>query len=259
MEVLKNYGLKTNTANTREEKLEELLKSKTQELDQFAQIVAHDLKTPLSGIVAMAELFRLEYTEQLDDQANEWITMILDRTHNLAEMINSVYDFSKAGNEDSTIVTFSIKDLMADLVSSLSLPIALSLETPKHYPVITGRYKQLKQVLYYLLDNAIKFHDKSSGSINLSIQDDGDFLTISVTDDGPGIPLQYHDLIFGVFKVADEDQPIDGSGVGLTIAKKIVGVNGGQIGLRSEFGEGSEFWFTWPKDALEMDKSSLNV
>ncbi|MBO6794981.1 MAG: HAMP domain-containing histidine kinase [Balneolaceae bacterium] len=252
MEVVKKYRLTTDTAKTREEKLEELFKAKTQELDQFAQIVAHDLKTPLSGIVAMAELFRLEYTEQLDDQANEWITMILDRTHNLAEMINSIYDYSKAGNEGNTIVTFSLEDLIADLVNSLSFPNALTLETPKHFPVITGRYEQLKQVLYYLLDNAIKFHDKTSGIIDLSIREEGDFLTISVSDNGPGITPQYHDLIFGVFKVANEEQPKDGSGVGLTIAKKIVDFNGGQIGLKSEYGEGSEFWFTWPILATEL-------
>jgi signal transduction histidine kinase len=98
-----------------------------------------------------------------------------------------------------------------------------------------------------LISNAIKHHDRKEGHIELEVEDRGGLFDFAVKDDGPGIPAQFHDEIFKIFRTLKPRDQVEGSGMGLAIVRKHIDISGGSIWLESTEGEGSTFRFTWPK------------
>jgi signal transduction histidine kinase len=105
----------------------------------------------------------------------------------------------------------------------------------------------LQQIFMNLIGNAIKHHDKGSGSIQVTVRDDGDCYAFEVIDDGPGIPAQFHDQIFKMFQTLKPRDRVEGSGMGLAMVRKNIEVFGGALQMESAEGQGSLFRFTWPK------------
>jgi signal transduction histidine kinase len=116
----------------------------------------------------------------------------------------------------------------------------------------------LQQILINLISNAIKHHDKKEGRIEVSVQDLGAMFRFSVKDDGPGIPEQYHEQIFGMFQTLKPRDQVEGSGMGLAMVRKHVDVAGGVLTLESDVGEGSTFSFTWPKQDINKQKPTYS-
>jgi signal transduction histidine kinase len=107
----------------------------------------------------------------------------------------------------------------------------------------------LSQVFANLISNAIKHHDRSEGTLKISVQEKGEFYEFALRDDGPGIAPEDHDKIFTIFQTLKPSENNESTGVGLSIVQKILGTEGGTIRLDSQFTEGATFYFTWPKQA----------
>jgi signal transduction histidine kinase len=128
------------------------------------------------------------------------------------------------------------------------VPDGFSVEAGGGFEGISLYRLPLQQILYNLVNNAIKHHDKKSGLIRVDIEDAGNAYLFSVSDDGPGIDPQYHQKIFEMFQTLKPRDQKEGSGMGLAIVKKILTTCGGRIVVESEPGKGTTFKFTWPKN-----------
>ncbi len=225
------------------------LEEKNSQLGQFAHIVSHDLKNPLSNIWSLVQLVKEEHSDEMNADLERLCSYIEDSSKHSIDLISSILEYSRAGNEKIKITSFNLKELLDHIKSFIEIPDRFDVQYDTDFPIITGSYIQLEQVLSNLIGNAIKYHDKNEGLINVEFEQSGkNEIKILVTDDGPGIKETYHESIFNLFETVSGTKREDSTGIGLAIVKKLVEQSGGKIGLISDLGKGSTFWFTWPVD-----------
>lgn len=223
----------------------ELTKSNEQ-LDEFAYIVSHDLKAPLRAISTLTDFLAEDLEDKLDDDNEEHLKLLKSRVLRMDALINGVLEYSRIGRKEvlkeEIDTTLMLNQLREDL-SQPNFKIVIVGSMPNvFYPKV-----QLQQIFQNLISNAIKYHDKEHGAINILYHDKDQFHQFTVKDDGPGIEKQYHNKIFTIFQTLQARDKVESTGIGLSIVKKIINENKGEIWVESELGKGSEFHFTLPK------------
>jgi signal transduction histidine kinase len=220
---------------------------------EFLANVSHELRTPLNSILGFADL--LKDAANHDAKAARYLQNILSSGRNLLDLINDLLDLAKieAGRMEIRSEPLSLNDLFEGLTSVLK-PLSeqknlvlLSTVAPD-VPIIETDPAKLQQVLYNFLSNAIKF-SPAGARIDLRAQRDEDGgVRVLVTDRGPGIPTEQHQLIFEKFRQIDASHTRihSGTGLGLAISKELITLLGGTIGVDSTPGRGSTFWVVLP-------------
>ena len=220
------------------------LELRNQELNRFSYVVSHDLKAPLRAIANLSEWIEEDLAEAIDPTIHKHLDLMRSRVHRLEALIDGLLEYARVGNTQTSLETFSVEDLLTEIVDSLGIPSSFTIELPSALPPITTNRTLLHQVLANLIGNASKHHHRPDGRIRLSVAPTPDLWEFTVADDGRGIAPEYQDRIFGIFQtLADPDKK--NTGIGLSIVKKIVEERGGKISLDSQLGEGCTFHFTW--------------
>ena len=227
---------------------EKALKNKTMELDQFAHIVSHDLKAPLSQSKLIVHLLEKRLrSETANREILELFDMLIISTNHMSDLIDSIQRYSKSGYLDQKLTSFQADSLFDEVVDDLPVPPNMVVTYGRDLPVIYANRQKLYQVLFQLVSNAIRFHHKANGNIEIKFEELEEFYSFEIIDDGPGIPEDYHQSIFEIFNRINLRSHKSGSGVGLSIARKLVEEGGGILSLDSKVGTGSNFRFIWPK------------
>ncbi len=240
IEDLKNSRLEAEAANRAK--------------SDFLATMSHEIRTPMNGVLGMTELL---LNTELTQKQREYAEMVCASGHNLLSLINNILDFSKieALRLELESSQFSLKELVNETIRLFSVlskekDIKLTCEIEPGIPsVINGDGTRLRQILLNLLGNAIKFTSNGQVSFNIKTVDDEPEdikLLFSISDTGIGIPLHIQEKLFRPFTQADSSttRRFGGTGLGLTISRQLVNMMGGDIGLESEEGRGSTFWFT---------------
>ncbi|GMR20193.1 MAG: hypothetical protein BMS9Abin36_0788 [Gammaproteobacteria bacterium] len=222
------------------------LRKTNEELDQFAYIVSHDLKAPLRAIKNLATWIEEDLGDDIDDTIKDHMSLMNNRVKRMDSLIMAVLEYSRVGRVAVEIEEVDILQLIKDVVSDIAPGKGMSIKLPETTDIFKTKKILLYQVLLNLLSNATKYHDRERGKIEVSVTDAGDVYEFVVQDDGPGIPQAYQDKVFGIFQTLQARDKVESTGIGLSIVKKIIEEQGGDIWLESE-DRGSRFVFTWPK------------
>jgi signal transduction histidine kinase len=227
---------------------------------QFLANISHDLRTPLTAVITHAEILRDGILGDLSPQQMESVRGIISGGRQLLTQVGEILTYARGAANQLTLVAtrFAIRDVL-EQVSVLNESLlkkkllSLSVETDPMLPRIMADREKIAHVVGNLLGNAIEF-TPSGGRVWVRAsrwQVDGPAtLLVEVGDTGPGIATEHHDLIFREFAQVDStpSRPHHGTGLGLTIARKLVELHGGDIWLESDLGRGSRFFFTIPID-----------
>ncbi|WP_178985981.1 sensor histidine kinase [Winogradskyella helgolandensis] len=226
------------------------LEEKNKELERFAYIAAHDLKSPLINIASLAELFLADYKLQIDSDGIELLEMIIKSSDNLKELINGLLDYSRSDTILKQKKThIDLEKLKSEIEGLFNFDHNLKLVLNSSLTQIETNKTVVHHILMNLVSNAIKYNDKSNVEIELGVSETQTHYEFFVKDNGPGIATTNHNKIFNIFeKVAKQDRfGHVGNGIGLATVKKIVEKSDGKITIESELNHGAKFIFTLKK------------
>lgn len=231
------------------EELVIMLNQRNEDLERFAYVAAHDLKTPIVNIMNMGHLFRRMFGQSLDERGGEILDIITDSARNLSSLVDGLLDYSKCDKvlqEKKQVIYIGDikKEIAAMFYNNPEVTITLNSKVEK----ITINKTALSQILTNLVSNAVKYNNKTSTEIEIGIAENGSQYEFYLQDNGPGIPPEHHKNVFTIFEVlSPEDRyGMRGNGIGLATVKKLIDQMGGNIELRSEPGKGACFYFTIP-------------
>lgn len=219
------------------------------ELEQFAYVASHDLQEPLRMVTSYVQLLARRYTGKLDADADDFIAYAVDGAARMQKLITDLLAYSRVGRKGNpfapTDCEIILNESMANLQEAIKENQAIITHDP--LPTVPADPAQLTQLFQNLIGNAVKFHRKELPQIHISAQlREGEWV-FSVRDNGIGIDPQYLDRIFIIFQRLHGKKEYSGTGIGLSIAKKIVERHGGRIWVESKVGQGATFYFSIPK------------
>jgi len=245
-----------------EQSLTELLKkvkSTNQELKDFASIVSHDLKTPLRGIRTIADWVLTDYGDKLGEDGKEQMNLLLERVERTYSLIDGVFQYLRVGRVEEKREHVNLNKFVPEVIDMAVPPENIEITVENELPSIECEEIHIMQVFQNLLSNAIKYMDKPKGQIKIGCVEDDGFWKFSVADNGPGIEEKHFERIFKMFQALSTRDDFEGTGIGLTVAKKIVELYGGKIWVESKSGEGSIFFFTLPKEEMGVNNEKLEA
>jgi signal transduction histidine kinase len=218
-----------------------------EELEQFAYVTSHDLKAPLRGIANLAAWLEEDLREKLTETTREQLGLLRDRVLRMNALIEGLLEYSRIGKAAQSMTNVDTGELLAEIIDSLSPPDGVTIDVAANMPTLHTDRLHLYQVFSNLISNSIKHRKDEQGHTAVTAQEQGEYYEFTVTDDGPGIPPEYHDRIFMMFQTLAVHDYGSNTGIGLALVKKIVQEHGGSITLESAEGTGATFRFSWPK------------
>ena len=219
------------------------------ELERFAYVASHDMQEPLRMITSFLQLFRKKYQEKIDDTAEQYLHFVMDGADRMKRLITDLLEYSRIGSNKGVAESIDINQLMKEVQEVFVNRIAECEATIvcKDLPVIMGNKTQLFQLFQNLVGNALKYIGKEKPIVIVSGQEEDNHFLFSVEDNGIGIKPMFFDKIFVLFQRLHHKHQYSGTGIGLSVCKKIVEKHGGKIWVTSEPDKGSTFYFTISK------------
>jgi signal transduction histidine kinase len=236
----------------------------------FLASMSHELRTPLNAIIGFSEVLLARFFGELNEKQDDYLKDIHSSGRHLLNLINDVLDLSKveAGRMDLELASFDLPSALADAMTlvrerAMKHGIVLDLTVEPGLGTVTADERKFKQILLNLLANAVKF-TPDGGRIGVAARREGGDIRVAVTDTGIGIAPGDQAAVFEEFRQVGTDytKKQEGTGLGLALTRRFVELHGGRIGVASEVGRGSTFWFTLPdrqaalQEALPLDPAA---
>lgn len=229
-----------------EQQAAELVRS-NRDLEQFAYVASHDLQEPLRKVASFCQLLQRRYQGQLDERADQYIAFAVNGAQRMQRLINDLLAFSRIGRVTTGFTEVDLDHLVSDEVAQLDLDPSQAEVTWSDLPVVHGEEPLLATLFSNLIGNAMKFRRPGEPArVHLSGRRVGEQWEISCVDHGIGIEAEYADKVFVIFQRLHPREAYPGTGIGLSIAKKIVEYHSGTIWLDSTYTDGAAIRFTLP-------------
>ena len=226
------------------------LEDKNQELERFAYIAAHDLKSPLINISSLAEIFIEDYKLNIDAEGLKLLELIISSADSLRDLVDGLLSYSKSdGFLKEGKSTINLQKLTTEIAQLFNLDHHVNMVLKSFLEAVHVNKIAIHHILMNLVSNAIKYSDKDDVFIEMGVEETNTHYKFFVKDNGPGIAANDQTKIFELFtKVANQDKFGQvGHGIGLATVKKIVKKLGGKISVTSELGQGAMFNFSIKK------------
>lgn len=234
-------------------KMQKELKAAQKEMDEYTYVISHDLKEPLRGIEAFSKFLVDDYRDKLDEEGRHRIDVIRNSALRMQRLINDLLKFSRLGQQKNPMAPVGLNAMLMHV--RLNLQFALDAKKVdlrvEKLPTVVCDATAMTEVFHNLISNAIKYNDKPSPVVEVGCTEKPGSQTgemdyeFYVRDNGMGIKAEYFEKIFQIFQRLQRDD--EGTGIGLTIVKRVVEWHGGRVWVESEYGKGTTFHFTLPK------------
>jgi PAS domain S-box-containing protein len=229
------------------ERTAELARS-NRELDQFAYVASHDLRSPLRAIDHLASWISEDAAHLLPESSQEHLVKLRGRIKRMDNLLNDLLAYSRAGRHHHPVELVETSVLVENVVDLLSPLEGFVVTVADPLPTLLTERVPLETIFRNLIGNAIKHHDRpQEGRVIISAQHQSNFVEFTVADNGPGIDVAFHERIFEIFQTLHPRDQVEGSGVGLSLVRRLVESYGGRVWLESSRGRGATFRFTWPQ------------
>ena len=226
------------------------LKTSFAELERFAYIVSHDLQEPLRMVSSFLKLLEQKYKGELDATAQKYIHFAVDGSDRMKRLINDLLEYSRTGTNTDIAEDTNMNEVMQEVMMVLhnSIREQHAVVEVDRLPVLHNTSKiQMFQLMQNLISNALKYHSERKPLIKIGARLAGEAWVFSIKDNGIGIDPKFAEKIFIIFQRLHSKTEFSGTGIGLSICKKIVEKHGGKIWVESTPGKGSTFYFSIPK------------
>ena len=237
------------------------LKNTNLELERFAYIASHDLKSPLRSIMSFVGIFEKRYGHQFDEQGKEFLQIINSNADQMHHLIEDILEYSQSNDR----VARKEKVVMNKLLEQISDQIHAQNNYPDgkilygELPNIDSDFTLLKQIFQNLIENGLKYNDSPHKIISIQYLEKEEELYFRIKDNGIGMEEEYLEKIFEMFQRLHTQNEYQGTGIGLAICKKTVEQLGGKIWVSSKIGEGSIFHFSLPKSFLWKETEQVEL
>lgn len=235
-------ALEVFKANARE------LRRSNEELQKFAYVASHDLRSPLLAIKNLAEWTMEDAGDTLSPEGRSNLEMMLQRVERLSSLLSDLLEYAQAGQAETNVAAIDVRKTVLDLAELVDPSGQFELKFSGDVQTIETHATPLRQILLNLINNATKHHDRDHGEIAVDVRTIGPRIQFAVSDDGPGIDPDYHDRVFGLFETLKSRDEVEGSGLGLAIIRKLIEFHGGTITVTSDPQQtrGTTFTFDFP-------------
>ncbi|MCA9241155.1 MAG: hypothetical protein KDA37_13185, partial [Planctomycetales bacterium] len=246
LEQLRRETAALTLANEKAKKLAMLLSKSNEELEQFAYVASHDLQEPLRKISSYCQLLEEEQSDRLTEEGKGYLKVVTSGADRLRRLVQDLLVFSRITTHGRPLAATNAEACFELALDNLEIAIRESNARITHDPLpkVLADEGQLTQVLQNLIANAIKYRSQAAPTIHVGVLAQGEACEIYVEDNGIGIEQRFHERIFRVFQRLHNRRDYDGTGIGLSLCKRIVERCGGSIRVESTPGEGSRFAFT---------------
>lgn len=235
------------------------INNRYEELENFAYIVAHDLKSPLNGIIGSAEILKLNFIDKINDDGKQFLQNISLASKRMSTLISDLLEFARAGSVEFTKEPISINKMLDEIETEIRYTLNernVTFVIQNNLPSCICDPVRFSQVWRNLISNSIKYNNKTSPRIEIGLNNDHsqNSYCFFLKDNGIGIEESCFEKIFMPFQRAVRDNQYEGTGIGLAIVKRVIEFHRGQIWVESKINEGTTFYFTIPKLSDESIK-----
>lgn len=221
------------------------LEASNKGLQEYAHIVSHDLKSPLRSVSALATWMYEDYKDSLDENGRYNLRMMQEKIEGMDKLISGILKYSTVNNDVLDNTEVDVNEVIQEIKEIIFIPEHVTIKTKKKLPQIKADKTKIHQLFQNFLSNAVVNIDKEEGLVVVDYKEHPEYWEFSISDNGVGIPEEYHEKIFQIFQSIGNNER--STGIGLSIVKKIIDRYNGKIWLDSQIGEGTTFYFTLQK------------
>ena len=250
--IEENITKKKELEQQREILIESLAKS-NKELEDYAAIVSHDLKSPLRSIHSLISWIKEDNEKELNNQTLEYFSLIENKVEKMDHLIEGILTYAKIDKIVQETEKVNIHDVIQNIINIIHIPGHISVVIKNNLPVINADRFRVQQLFQNIISNAVNYIDKSTGLVEIDVKATKKDYIFSIKDNGPGIAKENHEKIFKIFQSLEKSDK--SAGLGLSIVKKIIDNYNGDIWIESELGKGTTFFIKLT--LLQLEKNSI--
>lgn len=234
-------------AKAQRDRLMTKLEKNNLELQEYAHIVSHDLKSPLRNVSALVSWIREDYENKMNTDGVKNLNLIDNTLEKMDKLISGILEYSSISKKNKkNTCQVNLSNVIAEVLESVYIPSNIKVKIIHPFPTLNSNKTKMQQLFQNLISNSALYIDKEKGLIELDYSESKKHFTFSIKDNGIGIEEKYFDKIFKVFQTLETQKK--STGIGLSIVKKIVNFYNGKIWIESEVGKGTCFYIKLPKN-----------